>query len=278
MGNPTPTPAPDPAPAPAAWHAGLSPELVGHAQNRGWADKTPAEVAAAAVQAHYEAQKHLGVPPEQIVRWPKDAADEAGWKAVYARLGVPADPAGYDFTGIKVGETDLDPKLVETLRSAALATHLPPEAAKSVATALAKYQLDTQASDAAEKAAKLVEAKAALAANWGKNAEANLFVAKNTAAKLGVTPEQVAELENLVGYDKVMEMFRSIGEKTGEATFVQGQGGGGGNVMTAEQALARKDELKNDSAWVAKYLAGDQEAKRQMEAVERIIWSAAPAR
>ena len=48
------------------------------------------------------------------------------------------------------------------------------------------------------------------------------IIAQQAAKALGATPEQVAALESVVGYDKVMEMFRSIGSKIGEDKLFTG--------------------------------------------------------
>jgi hypothetical protein len=51
-----------------AWHTGLDSELIGHATNRGW-DKLDGKAAAqAALKAHRDAERHLGVPAEQVLR------------------------------------------------------------------------------------------------------------------------------------------------------------------------------------------------------------------
>lgn len=257
-----------------AWHAGADAETLGHLQTRGWADKPANEVALAAVKAHREAEKHIGVPVDQILRLPKEASDEAGWNNVWQRLGAPDKPEGYDFTGVKFADgTELDESFVGLMRETAAKLHLPKDAATEITRAFTNFLEKSEQSDLAETTAKLAEAKTALQTNWGKNFDANLFVAKNTAAKLGVTPEQVAALEGAVGYDKVMEMFRSIGEKTGEATFVNSLAPNANGVMTKEQAVSRKSELMADHAWVKGYLDGDNAKGREMTALNTIITS-----
>ena len=96
------------------------------------------------------------------------------------------------------------------------------------------------------------------------------FVAKQAAAKLGVTPEQVAALEQTVGYAKVMEMFRDIGTKIGEAKFVSSTGPTGG-IMTREQAVAKRAELMGDTNWAKRYLDGGAPEAREMNALLVLI-------
>jgi len=254
------------------WYKGATPEVVGHLQARGWETKTPTEVALEAVRAHFEAQKFIGAPPDQIVRMPKDASDEAGWSALRSRLGVPADAAGYKFDDVKRADgSALDESQRAFLAQTALSAHLAPDAAVEVAKAFTKFQDDAASRTAADNTAKLAEAKATLQKNWGVNHEANLFIARQAAAALGVTPEQVNALENVAGYDKVMEMFRSIGTKIGEDKFVQNLNPNQAGVMTREQAMAKKQELMNDSTWTKAYLNGDSVKVREMTALNTII-------
>lgn len=264
-----------PAPGPTAFAppAGTDAEIVGHIQNHGW-DKLPVEqVAMAAIKSHREAAKLIGVPQDKLLRLP-EANDEAGRKAMWAKLGTPGDPKEYGVEGMKRGDgTALDPKLQDFMRTTFAAALLPKETAARVGSELVKYLDGQAASTASENAAKLVEEHEALDKNWGANKEANLFVAKNAAAKLGVTPEAVAALEKVIGYSKVMEMFRAIGERIGEARYVANGAPGAptGGIMSREQAVARVAELKKDVAWSARYLNGDAEAAREMLGLNKII-------
>src|SRR5437879_5504237 len=85
----------------ASWHQGADAETLGHIQNRGWQDKPANEVALAAIKAHREAEKLIGVPADQLLRLPVSTADAEAWKPVWQKLGAPVDAAGYDFTPIK---------------------------------------------------------------------------------------------------------------------------------------------------------------------------------
>src|SRR5881394_756652 len=66
----------------------------------------------------FDAEKLVGVPADQVLRVPKDAADEKGWNAVWSRLGKPTDAKGYDFSDIKFADgTAPDATFVETMRA-----------------------------------------------------------------------------------------------------------------------------------------------------------------
>lgn len=264
---------PAPAPAPAAqWFAGADPELIGHIQNKGWHEKPANEVALAAIAAHREAEKHIGVPADQIIRAPKDAADEAGWKALYTRLGKPDAPDGYDLTTVKFADgTDLSDDFSAFARKTAHDLNLPKDAGTRLASELAKFIDGADTGARAEADAKLVTERQELDKEWGQNKEANLFIAKQAAAKLGVDPSAVAALEKEVGYAAVMKMFQKIGSAIGEDKFISQDGSNNKGILTREQAVARKAELQNDTDWAKRYLNGDTAAAREMTALNVII-------
>jgi len=270
---PAPAPAPDPAPAPApvAWHTGLDAEILGHAQNKAWKLDDPKAAFTEAVKAARAAQQFVGAPPEQLLRLPKDQTDEAGWKAIYGRLGVPEAAKDYDFSGVKFADgTAVDDAFAEAIRPALLNARVPKDRAAEVVQAVVKFMDGAEAEESAAQTAKLTEEKATLAKNWGKNEAANKFIASQAAEKLGLKPDAVAALEGVIGYAAIMEMFHKIGRSLGEDKYVSGEQPGGG-IMSKEMAQARKGELMGDKAWVARHNSGDAAARREMRALNVII-------
>lgn len=261
--------------APATkWYEGkAAPEVVGYLQNKGLADKTPEEVALTVINSHREAEKFIGAPASELVRIPKPDADEATLKAYRERIGVPPDKTGYDFSSIKGADGNpLASPTLDRVRDIVAEAHLPKDAATRIAAGIVKFEQEREANILAEKTGKLTEQKAALAKNWGANFEVNKIVAQSAAAKLGVDPETVTALEGVIGYDKVMEMFRAIGSKMGEDTFVRPPGAPGTEgVMSVDAAKARIEELKSDTAWRDRYLNGGAEEKRVMAGLVAIV-------
>lgn len=257
------------------WYNGADADTIGHIQNRGWDKLTPAEAALNAVKSHREAEKHLGAPADQLLRMPKDAADAEGWARVNERFNVPKEAKDYDFTAIKLaGDKALPTALTEALAPALQSARVGKDVAPEVVKAIAKY-LDTQDATAiTDKTAALNADRESLKINWGSNVEANLMIAKQAAAALGVKPEAVAALESVVGYAATMEMFRNIGTKIGEDNFIRNPAPGGTGVMSAEQAQATMTERQNDAAWVAKLQAGDQTALKEFNNLTTMIAAA----
>ena len=249
------------AAATTPWYDGkvTDPELVGYFASRGW-DKDPTVAAIEAGKAHRAAEKFIGIPAGELIRLPKNMADSEAMRPIYERLGVPKDPKDYDFSAVK----DADERTLSIARETAAKLLISKDQAPQLAQVLAKIQKDAADATLADRTAKLAEEKAALDKSWGPNKEANMIVARATALKLGVTPEQVSALEGVVGYKAVMDMFLSVGGKIGEDTFVRNEKGAGG-VMTREMAAEKVAELKSDPAWTKRYLAGDKAAAKELQ-------------
>lgn len=246
-------------------------EIIDHWQNRGWHTKTAAEIAVEATKAHKEAEKFIGVPSDQIIRLPKEASDEAGWNQVWSRLGRPTDAKGYDFSTLKHKDgKDVETVLADTLRNAAFAQKLPKEAALGMAKEVVKHLDGKAEAENAERTSALTAEKTKLADNWKGNTDTNMVIARNAAAALNVTPEEVAALEQVVGYSRVMEMFRSIGTKIGEDKFVRNENQLSG-VMSKDAARATLADRMADTAWGKRLVEGDSATKREWEALSQII-------
>lgn len=251
--------------------AKFDPEMQGAFKNHGWDQKSPSEAAAEAMKSYREAEKFLGVPKDQLVRMPRDAADEAGWKALRTRLGVPGEAKEYDFSAVKFTDgTELDGQFTDAMRASLHAAGVPKDRAPEVVKAMVKFMEGAEQGDVAERTAKLATERDALTKNWGPNMEANKFIAKQAALKMGLTEEVVNNMEQSAGYAATMNALLKIGQMMGEDKFVANPGGQPG-VMTVDQAKARLTELKNDNAWARKVSAGDVTSNREFDALIRII-------
>lgn len=258
--------------APGVWltDAKLAPELVGHAQTKGWDKLEPAKAAVAALQAHREAEQRLGVPADRLLKI-ADPKNPAEVKTMWEKLGAPADPKDYDFSTIKTAAgADIDPKLADALRASAASAFMPKDMAARVADAVVKFN-DAKATEEQTLKAGVVETeRAELQKNWGDKFEPNKYIAQQGAKKLGFTEAQVKALEDTVGYAKTMEALRRVGQLSGEAKWIQG-GGPDNSVMTREQALDAKQKLMSDTAFVTRYNNGDVVAYAEMKALDILI-------
>lgn len=234
---------------------------------------TPQEALAQSIKSYNEAEKFLGVPKDQLLRRP-DPNDPASQAAFYQQLGKPADKTGYDFSAVKFADgSALDDGFVDYMRETADSLNLSKDAATAVAASLVKYMDQSEASEAGERTAAVTAQMDALKKEWGPSFDAHKFVANHGALKLGISQPEFDQMFQTPGGAKMLEIFRKVGELAGESRFVSNGGGGGNVLMTREQAVARKDELMRDDAWVTKHNNGDSAAVREMAGLNTIIVS-----
>lgn len=255
-----------------AWFDGLEPELIGHVQNRGLDKKSADEAARQLVKDHREAQHKLGIPPDQVLRLPKEPGDSA-WKEIYERLGAPKDASGYTFEGVKFKDgTPAPAELIDMLRAAAVELHLPVLAATEIAKRFISFTEQDEAKGTEERAAALGAMQTALRQNWGLNYDLNMFKITKASEALGWTKEVIDGMQTTVGGDKLLNALLMLANKMGEATWLGGGGlSSGSTALTREQAIERKATVMADRAWSAKFLEGDTEAITEMNNLNRII-------
>lgn len=263
-----------PVAATANWFDSLDEGTKGYVQNNGYADKDPVAAFAGAAKAHQELFKHFGVPGERLLTLPADQNPEA-WKAIYQRLGAPADATGYDLSTLKHIDpvtkvpTDLDPVFVKTVQDTAASLNLPATQAVKFTEAVVKYQDDQRQAAAIAATERTAADVAALKASWGQNYEANRQVAVNAFKSLGATAEQLNALETIVGGTQVMELLRNIGSKMGEDGFVQGSQRAAEAPKTVDAAKQSIETLMADTDWVARWSNGGANEQRELDKLMR---------
>lgn len=252
--------------APPAWHNGVDAGVLSAWQNKGYDLSDPVKTTAMMWDQYSHLQRSVGMPAERVVYLPKDAADEAGIKSFRQKIGIPADAKEYSFDGVKFADgTELEAGFTDAMRGALHKAGVPRDAAGDLVKSVIKYLDDADAAEKTVATSKLDDQKKALKTSWGTRHDENLLAAKQGARRLGVDPETVNALENAIGYDKVMEMFRKVGAGTSEDTFHEGRNTGA--PATAATAQARLDELKRDDAWQKRLFAGDATTAREFHAL-----------
>lgn len=257
-----------------AWLTGAEPELIGHVQNRKWDTLTSDQAALEGVRAHFNSEKMLGVPAERVIKLPANADDKEGWAAAYSKLGAETDPKNYDFAGLKFKDgTEVPKQLEDTLRALAFANHLSKDAAKTFAQSILKTVDDIDDQDAVINQGKATEQMAKLKTNWpGDQFNLNMALAKDFATKLGPQyASAVTALEGQVGYADVMSLFHRLGTGSSEAPF-HGQGKNPGvQNLTRDQAVAKKNSLKQDPDFIRRWHGGGAAEGAEMLALNGII-------
>jgi hypothetical protein len=255
------------------WFDAFEPEMKGVLQNKQWDKLDPMSAMKEVLKSYREAESKLGAPASSLVRIPDDPHDEAGWSAVHKRLGVPEDKTAYKFNELKFANGEpLDVDFVGQMHDAAHSAKLRPEQATQVVSAFMKF-LDETDKRAEQKLALVKQQEDdALNASWGANREINMDIVKRTAAQLKMSEAAIEALRQVEGGAATMNMLLDLSKKMGEARFISGESGGGNaQITSAEQAMARKEELKNDTEWLAKYAKGDSKAVAEMNDLDYII-------
>ena len=281
--NASPAPTPTPAPAPEAkWYSGFDPETQNYITSRGLADKDPSTAFLETAKAHQEAQAYIGVPKEQLLKLPKADAPPEEWDEVYAKLGYSKNADDYKLEGLKRADgSDVDNAFKDFVRAQATELKLSPAATAKLADAMLKQQESGTAAQTAAQTADATKALEQLRQSWGPNYEANKVIADNAYAAMmaaaGFTQEQmtvaVQKLGETAGRAETMQMLLSVGQKLGEDRFVGGGGAGGSlGPRNAEQAVARIAELKQDSTYIARYLAGGVAEAKEMNDLHTLAY------
>jgi hypothetical protein len=264
-----------PAAAPAAggkWYEplGFDTETVGWMENRGLTAMDATEATKNAINGFRNAEKFLGVPKDQLLRIPDfTKAGEAELGEFWGKLGRPTDAKEYGLKPLEGQPADYAEHMATAMHKAGVP--------KSMAAALDRANTEyLQRMGEAAQAAKVDANKAQvenLRKEWGEAHDAQLGLAKNAAAELGVNEAHLDALQDVLGYDGTMKLFASIGEKFSEPAFHDGQGGGTDKgPMTPAKAQARIKELQIDPDWTAKYLGGNAEARAEMDRLMRAAY------
>lgn len=255
-------------PAPAPWFAALDPEHQGHLQNKGWDKLDPAAAAIELTKAWKGAEKLIGIPRDELLRMPKQGDAEAE-KAFWSKLGAKEKVEEYDFSNLKFkDDKPLDDGFVAIVRGAAHELHLPADKANEFVRRIMGHMESTKANEVAQATATKQAEETKLNDSWGAQKDNNLLVAQRAVQSLGIEPEAVKALEGVVGYSKVMEMFRDLGTRMNESRFVEGDKGGQATAPTYEQALAQKADLMRDHVFVKNWINNGPNSPERIKILE----------
>lgn len=273
-----PTPPTTPTPPAPAWHQGVGDETLGFWQNKGYDVSDPKALATKLTEQYRAAEKHIGAPPDQILRLPKPDATAEEKAAFRQKLGAPAKAEEYDFSTVKdaAGQPLAQP-LADALRASFLTHGIAKDTAPAVALDVVKALDSVKKTQSTVTDATLAEERGKLEKNWGGKESStwrfNMLQAKEGAERLGLDPNATSTLETMLGYSTLMDALRKIGNARREDVFLDNPAGGGGSgtVTTRAGAVSRKAELFADKAWVTRLNAGDAEAKTEWKRLNQMI-------
>lgn len=252
--------------AAVSWTEGFDSDTLGYVQNKGW--KAPIDL----VSSYRNLEKLHGVPPDQIIKLPKDETDADGWKSVWQKLGAPDSPDKYE---IPMPEAGGDEGFAKWARETFHGMNMPAGMARKLVESYNQYAASINENATKEYAAKVAADTEALKKKWGADYDGNIDLAKRAAAELGLDGPKVEALEKAMGFAGLMEFVHGLGTKLGTSdTFVggEGKGGGGGAPNTQAAALQKIRDLKADKGWATRYAQGDADAKAEMRRLMQIAY------
>lgn len=266
------------------WFEELDAELAAHAATKGW-NKPASELdLGAMVKAHFNAEKMIGVPADQLIRVPKDANDP-NYASIYDRIvgmGAPKDAAAYDLSEVRFKDgSPIDEADANFVRGIAAELKLPVHAARVIAAKFADRASATLAEQAAGTETRKAANHAAIRSLWGTEHDQKAFSAQRAAEAVGFPADVISHMVELPAekYIASMEALVKLGQQMNEAAMLRGGRGAADPTasMTADQARDRIEELKTDQRWLAQFGAGDVEAHRLFDKLTRIMAGAPPA-
>lgn len=246
---------------PSPWGT-LDEDQQGYIANKGW-DGVPAML-----NSYQQLESLRGVPAERLLKLPSQDAEPTEWEAVFAKLGRPENPDGY-------GEFELpenapvDDNRVKAFKEKAHALGLTAKQAQEMAKWDAEFMVGQQTTMTESRQAELAAELNKLKAEWGTAFDAQMLKADAAAAEFGLEADDVAKLQQVLGRYKTGTFLASLGEKLGEASFETGDGTNRDfQPMTPAQASAQISQLRDDKAFMSRYLSGDKDAVRRMDALQ----------
>lgn len=253
----------------AAWYGDLSTnaELKAFAETKAFKDP------ASALESMRNLEKLVGVPADQLIRKPKDAADVEGIKAYRAALGVPDAPEKYE---IQSPDGAAGADFVKWAGDTFLDAGIPKDAAGKIVAKWNEFATAQIAAMTAAEQTAFANGMVQLKDQWGGAYNERVELAKRALRTFGkeigineIGDEGFKSLEKGAGGGvQLIKLLAAVGARTTEDKFV----GGGGQTftMTAEQASAKINELKADKAWASSYLGGDKNKQAEMQRLTEI--------
>ncbi len=273
LNAPAPPPAPAAAPPPAVtppgangapggdWAASFDDDTKGYLQNKGF--KSPKEV----LDSYRNLEKTFGVPADQILKLPKDLNSPEA-RAVWERLGAPKTAAEYGIEKLVPKEAK---EFADWASNIFHETGVPQSAAEKIVTKWNERAVAAEAASKENYIASITQGEAALKKEWGAAYEQNINLAKAGMRALELSNEEIDSLDRMVGRERLFKRLSAIGKGVGEASFVGGRPAADG-ALAPEQARQKIKELGQDTTWVKKFSAGDTEAKKLMEKLQRMAY------
>jgi len=267
--------------APKPWYDAYDDETKAFVTAKGYVNDDMPTAIAKAIRGWQSAEKYIGVPADQVLRMPKDAADPL-YQTAYERimaLAVPTKPEEYVFDGVRRQDgTPLDADEQKALRDMSVKHKLTLDQARGLA---ADYVAQKEASGAEQNnqaATRRAANDIALRQTWNTEHDQKLFQATRAVAAAGFadgTVEGWAALDT-PKYIANMNAMVALSAALNDATILRGGGIPRQTPGSLDGAGAQRrlDDLMADKGWGERYLNGDRSADEEYKQLRSIIANA----
>jgi len=222
---------------------------------KGW--KGPAE----ALESYSGLEAMLG---QERIALPGKDAKPGEWDRVWAKLGRPEQPDGYEL-GKPEGFAGYSDDFAQAFRGEAHKHGLSAKQAAALHDWWVTQAQGTLSAAEEERSAAAGALKTEIDTAWGLARDDKLAAAKRAARHFGLDEAQLSRLESLAGSLSMLQGLAAIGEGLKEDRLA---GGAGGQGFTPEQARAELTRLEADKEFRAAYL--DRGHPGHGEAVQRM--------
>lgn len=265
---------PPPAPPPAGvkpYYDGWKDEDVGYVKNKGWdGNDGPLK----AIESYRNLEKFQGVPPEQLLKLPKDPSEAGAMDPIYERLGRPKDPK--DYGEFKAEGVEVDANRLGHFDKVFHGMGLNKAQRDAAVKATIEYESGVQA----EYAKALDAAQAAqmntLKQEWGTQFEERAELGRRAVKAFlpeGVNKDELLNaMEGALGSANMLKMFSNMADKANlkEGLINDSQGRSFG--YSPEQAKSDMSILKAEVQGNKERLAAFNEGKgADYEKMQRLM-------
>jgi len=196
-----------------------------------------------------------------------EADDAEGWTNLYGKLGRPEEAAGYEFGELPEGHSADE---IEWFRGVSHELGLSQAQASKLAGMRIERDQQLMGDMDATSETDNVNQMNELKTEWGGKYEDNINTGKSGIAALGLSQEQVAGIEKVIGTAATFKMAHQVGVKIGEPGFMDGDTNTNFG-MSAGQAQGEYDSLMGRTDFRDRYLSGDASAVAQVTKLQEVI-------
>lgn len=232
------------------WYDGLNldEESLSTVQNKGWTD------ANSIIKSYRELEKFSGQDKNDFIKIGKNEDGTFDYSEVYTKLGKPEKAEDYELS---------DSDFWNESREVLFKNGITKDQAKALQEFVDGYTVKSQEAMEREYNEKFEGGLENLKKEWGSSFDANVELARGVVSELGITDEQLDRIGDIMGVDKIANMFLRMAKTTDADKPLTGYKQQSATA-TKESASSRIAELQNDPEFMKKVSEGDPKAVQEM--------------